>query len=295
MRTKPTAILGTAILFGMIVSVLGCDQGNQARGPISRYLAKAAAPAPAAEDSAGSAGMPMEAEKSADKGNGTAVMERKLIARVSLTLEVKDLKVQVLKAETIAKEEGGYLSDSQIYQEETSERASLTLMIPFTKLDQAVVKIRELGKVRFEQKSTEDVTRQFIDSQARVNNLQKEEAALSELLKRTGKLSDILEVENELSRVRTEIEQIQGELRYLEHLTSYSTVTLSLETRPEPEQYESSPLKNAFIRAWHSFRATVHGIAVLLIYGVFYLPLLLAGYFILKLIVRKLWKRKKAA
>jgi len=283
------AILGLVIAYGSVISAAGCGRKEQARAPMSRYLAKTEAPAPTEADESGSV---------ADKAAGTAITERKLIARVTLTLEVEDLKDRVSRAEAIAKEFGGYLSDSQIYQEEVSQRASLTLMIPFNNLDQAVSKIRELGKVRFEQKSTEDVTRQFIDSQARINNLKKEEDALAALLNRTGKLSDILEVEQELARVRTEIDQIQGELRYLEHQTTYSTVTLSLSTKPEPIQYEGSPLKNAFFNAWHSFRAAIHGLAVFAIYALFFVPLILIlflfAYYLLRFIIRRVRKSAKS-
>ncbi len=243
--------------------------------------------APAPMPGSTGSGMPME------KTGSGAITERMLIAKVALTVEVKDIKSDVRKAEQIATQFGGYVSGSRIYTEETGSSATLTLMIPINNLDKAVEKIRELGKVRFEQKSTEDVTRQFIDNEARIKNLSKEEEALAALLKRTGKLSDILEVEQELARVRTEIDQIQGEQRYLRQQTSYSTVTLSLTTKPEPPKYEGSPLKIAFFNAWHSFLNTLHGLAVIGMYALFYVPLLLIGFFILRFIIRRI--RKKAA
>jgi len=274
---------------GLIIAMAGCKRMENAKAPGERvlvssdYEAKAEAPASAPKGSA------LEDETGKVLSAG-ANIERMLIAKVALTVEVKDIKNNVRRAEQLASQFGGYVSDSRIYTEESSSSATLTLMIPIKSLDLAVAKMRELGKVRYEQKSTEDVTRQFIDNEARIKNLQKEEEALAALLKRTGKLSDILEVEQELARVRTEIDQIQGEQRYLKHQSSFSTVTLNLTTRPEPVKYEGSPLKVAFFNAWHAFRVALHGLAVIGIYAVFFVPLIIFVGFILYLVFKLLGK-----
>jgi hypothetical protein len=304
MKSKLICAAVILSLFSVLaISVGGCQKAAERAKEVSRkdglrtlaYADGGAAPeaaAPAEAPGSGGENFKLGAIDHSDAA-GQPVTERMLIAKVALTVEVKDLKSDVRKAEQIAAQFGGYISESRIYTEETSSSATLTLMIPIKNLDKAVAKIRELGKVRYEQKSTEDVTRQFIDNEARIKNLSKEEEALAALLKRTGKLSDILEVEQELARVRTEIDQIQGQQRYLRHQSSFSTVTLSLTTKPEPPKYEGSPLKIAFFNAWHSFLNTIHGLAVLGIYALFYGPLLLIGFFILRFIIRRM--RKKAA
>jgi len=290
---KLKMLFSLVLVLGLIITVAEC-QRNESRAPFTLVAKHAREKDFASEPSSGS----VDADEAIDKPISAQISERKLIARISLTLEVEKIKDPVIKAEGIAKEFGGYVSDSRIYQEETSESATLVLMIPIQNLDRALAKLRELGKVRYEQKTTEDVTRQFIDSQARIKNLQREEEALARLLERSGKLADILEVERELARVRTEIDQIQGELRFLEHQTSYSTLTLNLSTKPLPPQYEAGSLKNSFIRAWRAFRATLHGLVVLAIYALFFVPLIIVLiaiiYFIIKLL-KRLIRGKRAS
>ena len=76
---------------------------------------------------------------------------------------------------------------------------------------------------------TQDVTKAYFDTDARMRNAKRMEERLLEMLeKKTGKVSDLLEVEKELARVRESIEQMQGELKYYDALVQYATVTISL-------------------------------------------------------------------
>jgi hypothetical protein len=84
--------------------------------------------------------------------------------------------------------------------------------------------------------TAEDVTEEFVDSQAKLHNLQRTELRLLQHLNQTARLSDILLVEREVNRVRGEIEQLQGRLRFLEHRIAFSTITLTLSEAPRPQQ-----------------------------------------------------------
>jgi len=86
-----------------------------------------------------------------------------------------------------------------------------------------------LGEVRSVNSTSDDVTAEFYDIEARIRNKQQEEERLLKLLaEATGKLEEVLAVERELSRVRGEIEQAQGRMRMLKDVTELTTVTVTV-------------------------------------------------------------------
>jgi hypothetical protein len=96
-------------------------------------------------------------------------------------------------------------------------------------LDRFLQKARGLGELKNQTLGTEDVTKAYFDTDARLRNAKRMEDRLLEMLqKNTGKVSDLLQVEKELARVREQIEQMQGELKYYDALVQYATVTVTL-------------------------------------------------------------------
>ena len=86
-----------------------------------------------------------------------------------------------------------------------------------------------LGELKNQTLGTEDVTKAYFDTDARLKNAHVMEQRLIDMLKtKTGKVSDLLQVEKELSRVREEIEKMQGELKYWDSQVQFATVTISL-------------------------------------------------------------------
>jgi hypothetical protein len=97
------------------------------------------------------------------------------------------------------------------------------------KLDAFLQKIRGLGELKNQTLGTEDVTKAYFDTDARLKNARVMEQRLIDMLNtKTGKVSDLLQVEKELSRVREEIEKMQGELKYWDSQVQFATVTISL-------------------------------------------------------------------
>ena len=119
-----------------------------------------------------------------------------------------------------------------MWRDEDHQRASLTVRVPAETLDDALAKFRALAvNVESQQVGSQDVTEEYVDLEARLKHEQRTERELQELLEtrsETGKTSDILEVHRELSNVRSQIEQIQGRMKYLENLSTMATVTVEL-------------------------------------------------------------------
>jgi hypothetical protein len=96
-------------------------------------------------------------------------------------------------------------------------------------LDRFLQRIRSLGELKNQTLGTEDVTKAYFDTDARLKNAHVMEQRLIDMLKtKTGKVSDLLQVEKELGRVREEIEKMQGELKYWDSQVQFATVTISL-------------------------------------------------------------------
>ena len=108
-------------------------------------------------------------------------------------------------------------------------RATVVVKVLPKNLDGFLLQLRDLGQLKNQTLKTDDVTKAYFDTQARLDNSRRMETQLQELLKRdNGKVSDLLEVERELGRVRGEIEQMQGELKLYDFQVEYATVTMQV-------------------------------------------------------------------
>lgn len=155
-------------------------------------------------------------------------IERKIIQNVNLCIMVDDVQTVMDKIISLTSQNDGYIVSSSIYKQEDSYRASLTVKIPQEKLNDTVNTISDFGEVTNNDTSTEDVTEEYYDSQARLKVLEAKEARLIALLDKAANIPDIVAVENELGNVRSEIEVIKGRLQYLTNSTSYSTISINL-------------------------------------------------------------------
>ncbi|MEO8381759.1 MAG: DUF4349 domain-containing protein [Acidobacteriota bacterium] len=128
---------------------------------------------------------------------------------------------------------GGYVSGSSIWREGELLRARLTLRVPAGKLTETLASIRGLAKrVQNETIASEDVSQEFVDLESQVRNLEATETELRELLKvarvNSKRATDVLEVHEQLTLVRGQIEQAKGRMRYLSQVTDLSAINLEL-------------------------------------------------------------------
>ncbi len=156
--------------------------------------------------------------------------QRKIIYNAQVTLIVESLSGFDDKFNRLVKESGGYVSQTdQSSQTDAQRTASWTIRVPVGRFDAFLAAVSRLGELQRSHLDSQDVTMEYYDLEARIANKQQEEKRLlKHLSDSTGKLEDILAVEKELTRVRGEIEQMQGRIRYLGNLSALSTVTLSV-------------------------------------------------------------------
>jgi len=125
---------------------------------------------------------------------------------------------------------GGHIAQLDVASP-SGEARSLTasLRIPAPRLDAALAELRRLGRVDGESQRGEEVTQQSVDLEARLANARNTEQRLTEILRsRTGKLSDVLEVEEKLAQVRGQIERAEAERKSLNNRVSFATVSLKV-------------------------------------------------------------------
>ena len=146
-----------------------------------------------------------------------------------LTLVSRDFNQIRSSLDTILARRHGYLADLRLDAPENAGRElDASMRIPAAELDATLADLKQLGRVALESQKGEDVTRQYADLTARLANARNTESRLSQLLaQRTGKLSDVLDFEREIARVRGEIEQMDAERRATETLVAYATVQLT--------------------------------------------------------------------
>ncbi|MBI4310870.1 MAG: DUF4349 domain-containing protein [Chloroflexi bacterium] len=156
------------------------------------------------------------------------IAQRQIIAQASLTVEVEAVPAAVAQVQAIATGLGGFVEQLSSSGSEDKQFANITIRLPQPEFYKALDQLRALGKVQGENLGSQDVTDQFIDLQARLKSLLAEEISLLALLGKAQQISDILTIERELSRVRSDIERYQGQLNYLERRVDLASISISL-------------------------------------------------------------------
>ncbi len=210
------------------------------------------------------------------------------------SVEIDSLEVAVAEVRALAQRVGGFIANTQMQLGQRQFRsAMLEIKVPATRFDELLGGLQPLGKVEYVNVSAQDVGEEFTDVSARVANGRKLEGRLIELLAtRTGKLSDVLEIERELARIREDIERMEGRLRYLKAHAATSTLSLTVheESPLVGDQGSGGVLGEAFAQAWRNFINFVAGLIASL--GVL-VPVGALGIGAIVL-VRKAWRSRKA-
>jgi hypothetical protein len=261
-------------------------------GACARPRAERAAPVAQAEPPTGAA-KAAEAAQPADDAN------RKLIIREA-TLKLRTASPRnVIQASTeLARRYEGFVVKSETSAVgESALQADVTLRVRADHLDAALAELRKLGDVLSESISGQDVTAEFVDVQARLKAKQVLEQRLLGIAAAASKVEDTLKVETELSRVRSEIEQLEGRSKYLEErarlsLIHVTAVSPNQTTEPRAESF-ASKMHGAFGRGKE---VAVELLAALVVLAGFFLPLLvLAALFVLPLAFWWRRRRRRAA
>ena len=182
----------------------------------------------------------------AKTASSAALLPTKIIYTAEIELVAEDMDTARRELLQRMRARRGYVAEMSVSGESGSARQGVwKVRIPVSQYDAFVEDVSRLGEVKSVRTSSEDVGEEFFDTAARVKAKRvEEERLLSHLKRSTAKLTEILAVERELSRVRGKIEQMEGRLRYLSNQTDLTTITLTVhETKgyvpPKPETFGS--------------------------------------------------------
>ena len=208
---------------------------------------------------------------------------RKVIQNLSLAVQVANIKEGIEKVRQKTQASGGYVAELNLYDSE-NQSANLVLRVPAQGLEEFGKWFGTLGKVLTETLHSEDITGAFYDTEARLNNAKLREKRLLELLAQAKNMDEILKIEGEVSRVREQVEQMQGQINRWNHQVDLATVHLTLQTKPQvvaKQNWEPMGLRAALQATKEGFILTLkviyHGIGWLLVMLGYLAPLLLAG------------------
>jgi hypothetical protein len=175
-----------------------------------------------------------EANKAGGGNVDAAGRERLVIKNADLSIVVKDPEASMTAITNLASELGGFVVSSNLYQSSTPSglpvpEASVVIRVPAEKLDQALKTIKaDAVEVQTETQTGQDVTSQYVDLESQLKNLEAAEAQLTEIMQKAEKTEDVLNVFNQLTSIRGQIESIKGQMKYYEESAALSAISVRL-------------------------------------------------------------------
>jgi hypothetical protein len=328
-RSTVSRIAASLGAIALVASLAGCGAGAQTSTGTSEIRSTTAGGISAAPEVAADAarsayqispapGAPVPAPGGTGSDASKIPAAEKLIVRnKTLRIEVKDVQGTVTKIRDLAKRDGADIQqlqvatsiDEPIYRpmegdqaassgSGTALRAFVTIRVPADKYQAFIDDAVKLGDVKFQTESADDVTQQHIDLKARLDNLRAQETQLRDFFTKAKNVSEMLQIEQELSRVRGEIESMAAQVAYLERQAAMATVTLEL-TEPKALVRPTGidwGVGTAFTNSVRAFVSTMNVLIVMLgpalALAVFLgLPVALVVW----VVVRRVRKRRPAA
>lgn len=222
--------------------------------------------------------------------NGSTIISQKIIKQAFLKFETSDLEDTFNQIQTSIKtNKASIQTDSQEKNYNNISR-SITVRVPSENFDSFLQSISK-GVAYFDQKdiSSQNVTEEYIDLTTRLNTKRKLEARYLEILQKANKISEILEIEKQISAIREEIEAKQGQLKYLESRVSESTVTIEFyKTIAQKEGVKTSYGS----KIWTAIQSGFFSLSEFLISIISVWPFIIV-FCVLAYFIRRRFKRKK--
>lgn len=228
--SAPLALL-VLVLAGVMVACGGSSSAPLA--PVGAGLDEDAGGQPFAPDAGGGTGRASGGEDSEQPNPPGAVDDAKIIRTGTMDLEVTDVAKAIRAARDVVAGAGGYIGASSTGSNGDQPYAEITYRIPVDRWEDALDDLRGLNgiatKVVAEQTQAVDVTGQYVDLEARIRNLRASETALLAIAEKATRVSDILEVQAQITSVRGQIEQLEAQRNDLGDRTSYGTLTVTFQ------------------------------------------------------------------
>ncbi len=247
---RATALIGTGLLAALIL-LTGCEGGG----------------------AGGSGAVDDKVEAGAAPGTTVDQAPREIIRNADIAVRVPDVRQSVAQANAIAADASGRTSSESITVEGESVYAYLTLRVPAETLDDVLARLGQLGDVQSVNVTSEDVTTQVVDLDARISALQTSVDRLEQLLSQATSAQALVEIERELSARQAELDSLTAQRAVLADAVALSTVYVSLTPESEAAQFTPPGFLSGLESGWNALRTVV---ATVITAAGFLLPFALA-------------------
>jgi hypothetical protein len=219
----------------------------------------------------------------------------KIIRDGSMSIEVPkdEFSRGFATATRIAQNNGGFVLSSQTRGQ---RRGTLVLRIPAKRFDDALVALRAIGVVQAQSITGKDVTAQYIDLKARLENAIGQRTVLRNLMAEATTIQETITVQNRLSQVELEVEQIQGQLNFIDDQVAEATVRVEMHEKDAAQLQQTSGVENPSLgSAWdRSIQGFLNVVSAVVIGLGYLLPLAALGL-IVWLITAAVRRRRAAS
>ena len=188
-------------------------------------------------------------------------------AAISLSVQSGAFDSKLAQVRTLVESEGGYIAgtDAQAGPSDSPQDSSIrtgviNFMVPAAHFDTTIDELSKVGKLQSEHITGTDVSAQYVDLNARLANAEAQHQAMLALLARAQNINDIIAVQNQIGQITAQIEQLKGQIKYLDDNTSYSQVAVTLTEAGAPAQATRSDIwgfATALNDAAHNFVTTI--------------------------------------
>ena len=166
-----------------------------------------------------------------------------MIRNGTISITVKDVAGIQNTIWSLAAELGGTVLTSNTSGTDDNTRADISFRVPADRYKEAMDRVRGYGvKVLYEQSTSQDVTEEYVDLQARQRNLEATAAQLTTLLGKATTVDETLKVQTQLNNTQGDIERIKGKLNYYDRRSDFSTITATLLPVPPVKQPPVTPV-----------------------------------------------------
>jgi hypothetical protein len=160
----------------------------------------------------------------------TTIEAAQIVKTGALALEVADIDQSTTRGQAAVSGLGGYISQSNRSGSGDYSIASVTFRLPSAKWDEALSALRKLGsRILSEETNSTDVTSQVVDLDARLDNLNRTEAALQAIMNKAVLMAEVLAVQNQLTQTQGQIEQLTAQRDHLKNQAAMSTLTVTFQ------------------------------------------------------------------
>ena len=200
----------------------------------------------------------------------SSAWDRRVVRQATIDLEVADVEQAVARLVALAESLGGFVASTDTQTDaKGATRAMLIARVPAAEFARALAGVDGVGRITRRGIGGQDVSEELVDLDARLRNLQRHESQLLSFMGKAQKVADLVSLESELSRVRGEVEQTAGRLRFLKARTDLASLQVSVVRAPLLAPPDSQlaraieQLKHAFAEAWLAALGWTVALAVL--------------------------------